>query len=51
MKKNTLLVEGKEVNLIPGMAVTAEMQTGQRRIIEFFLAPLLKHRKEGLRER
>jgi hemolysin D len=51
MKKNTLWVEGKEVKLIPGMAVTAEMQTGHRRIIEFFLAPLLRYGKEGLRER
>ncbi|MFT6101809.1 MAG: hemolysin D [Gammaproteobacteria bacterium] len=51
MKKNTLFVEGKEVKLIPGMAVTAEMQTGHRRIIEFFLAPLLRYKKEGLRER
>jgi len=51
MKNNTLWVEGKKVKLIPGMAVTAEMQTGERRIIEFFLAPLLRHGKEGLRER
>lgn len=51
MKKNTLWVEGKEVKLIPGMAVTAEMQTGHRRIIEFFLAPLLRYKQEGLRER
>ena len=51
MKQNTLNVEGKTVKLIPGMAVTAEMQTGHRRIIEFFLAPLLRYKEEGLRER
>jgi hemolysin D len=51
MKKSTLRVENKEVKLIPGMAVTAEMQTGHRRIIEFFLAPLLRYKQEGLRER
>jgi membrane fusion protein, hemolysin D len=51
MKTNTIIVNGKEVRLMPGMAVTAEMQTGKRRIIEFFLAPLLRHRQEGLRER
>lgn len=51
MDKNTILVEGKEVKLIPGMAVTAEVQTGYRRIIEFFLAPLLRYGSEGLRER
>lgn len=51
MEKSTLWVEGKEVKLQPGMAVTAEVQTGERRIIEFFLAPLLRHGKESLRER
>lgn len=51
MDKNALWVEGKQVKLIPGMEVTAEMQTGQRKIIEFFLAPLLRYKREGLRER
>ncbi len=51
MKKNSILVNGKDVKLIPGMAVTAEVQTGKRRIIEFFLAPLLRHSEESLRER
>lgn len=51
MAKNALLVDGKEVRLKPGMAVTAEVQTGKRKIVEFFLAPLLRHGQEGLRER
>ncbi|ROS05078.1 hemolysin D [Sinobacterium caligoides] len=51
MDKNTIRVDGKDVELIPGMAVTAEVKIGQRRIIEFFLAPLLRHGQEGLRER
>ena len=51
MKQDTINVKGKAVKLIPGMAVTAEVRTGYRRIIEFFLAPLLRHRQEALRER
>ena len=51
MERNTLIVDGRETPLIPGMAVTAEVQTGERRIIEFFLAPLLRHKQEALRER
>jgi hemolysin D len=39
------------VSLKSGMAVTAEIKTGRRRLIEFFLAPLLKYRGEALRER
>ena len=51
MDKSTILVNGKEIKLMPGMAVTAEVQTGKRRIVEFFLAPLMRYRKESIRER
>ena len=39
------------VGLSPGMTVAAEIKTGKRRAIEFFLAPLLRYRSEALRER
>lgn len=51
MAKTTLMVDGTEVGLSPGMAVTVEVKTGQRRVIEYFLAPLLQHTSESLRER
>ena len=51
VEKNTLRVSDKTVKLQPGMAVTAEVQIGERRIVEFFLAPLLRYKQEGLRER
>lgn len=51
MDKSTIVVNGKQVNLMPGMAVTAEVKTGERRIIEFFLAPLLRAKSESIRER
>jgi hemolysin D len=51
MNKKTINVDGKEVQLMPGMEVTAELQTGERRLIEYFLAPLLRHGSESLRER
>jgi hypothetical protein len=35
----------------PGMSVTVEVKTGTRRVIEFFLAPLLRYRQESIRER
>ncbi len=44
-------VEGKTVQLSPGMSITAEIKTGQRRLIEFFLSPLLRYRQESVRER
>lgn len=51
LDKNTIRVDGKDVQLIPGMSVTAEIATDQRRLIEFFLAPLLRMKAESLRER
>jgi hemolysin D len=44
-------VEDKVVNLGPGMAVTVEIKTGSRRVIEYLLSPLLRYRQESLRER
>ena len=51
MKENTIRVSGRDVLLGPGMAATAEIRTGKRRLIEFFLAPLLRYKDEALRER
>jgi len=51
MDRSTIQVEGKQVNLSPGMAVTVEIKTGQRRVIEYLMSPLLKSVKESLRER
>lgn len=44
-------VEDKMVNLAPGMAVTVEIKTGRRRMIEYVMSPLLRYRQESLRER
>ncbi|MGQ0682921.1 HlyD family efflux transporter periplasmic adaptor subunit [Bradyrhizobium sp.] len=44
-------VEDRIVDLASGMAVTAEIKTGQHRIIEYLLSPLLRYRQESLRER
>jgi hemolysin D len=51
MDRSTIEVDSKQVNLSPGMAVTVEIKTGKRRLIEYLLSPLLKSVKESLRER
>jgi hemolysin D len=51
MDRSTLQVDGNTVNLTPGMAATVEIKTGQRRIIEYFLSPLLTYKDESLHER
>ena len=51
LDQTQLEVEGRMVDLAPGMAVTVEIKTGQRRVIEFLLSPLLRYKQESLRER
>lgn len=51
LKQSVIQVEDKLVKLGPGMAASVEIKTGQRRLIEFFLAPLLKYKDESIRER
>ena len=51
LNASTITVQGKEVNISPGMAVTAEVKTNQKRLIEFLLSPLLRYKDESLRER
>jgi hemolysin D len=51
VEQTQMKVEDKVVNLSPGMAVTAEIKTGSRRIISYLLSPLMKHKQESLRER
>ncbi|MGP1677850.1 MAG: HlyD family type I secretion periplasmic adaptor subunit [Burkholderiales bacterium] len=51
LDRGTLRVEQRDVTLTPGMAVSAEIATAQRRVIEFFLDPIRKTVNEGLRER
>ncbi len=43
--------DGRDVKLAPGMAVTAEIKTGKRRVIDYLLDPLIRLGDESLRER
>ncbi len=49
--ETTLFVEGKRVPITSGMSLTAEIKVGKRRIIEFFIYPLIKYLDEGIKVR
>ncbi|MGJ4927438.1 HlyD family type I secretion periplasmic adaptor subunit [Bradyrhizobium sp. HKCCYLS2038] len=51
LDEKQMQVEDEMVALAPGMAVTVEIKTGTRRIIEYVMSPLLRYRQESLRER
>lgn len=44
-------VDGVDVPLTPGMAVTVEIKTGKRRILEFLFSPLVETTSRALKER
>lgn len=46
-----IAIDGKRVALAPGMNLTAEIKTGQRRVIEYLLSPVQRAGHEALRER
>ena len=46
-----LNIDGKWLDLGAGMAVSAEIKTGKRRVISYLLSPLQQHASEALRER
>ncbi len=51
MAATQIYADSRMVDLSPGMAVTAEIKTGKRKIIEYLLSPLMRYQDEALRER
>ena len=51
LNETTIDTELGKMQLGPGMGVTAEIKTGQRRVIEYVLSPILRYRHDSLRER
>ena len=47
----TITVDGTKIPLGAGMAVTAEIRTGSRRILEYVFSPLVKVASEAMKER
>lgn len=51
LDKATLQVDGRSLVLTSGLAVTAKVKTGSRRIISYFLSPIMQYGDEAIRER
>jgi hemolysin D len=51
LARTQMQIDGRMVNLEPGMAVTVDIKTGSRRIISYLLSPLLRYKQDALRER
>lgn len=51
MADSVIRANGEDVQLVPGMTATVEIKTGERKIIEFLLSPMMRYQDEALRER
>jgi len=51
LQKSEMQADGRRVSLLPGMTVSAEVKTGERRVIEFIMSPLLRKVNESAGER
>ena len=51
LDRTAMQIDDRMVNLSPGMAVTVEIKTGSRKILNYLLSPLLRYQQEALRER
>ena len=51
LQQTSIDVDGKRIGLSPGMNLSAEITTGQRRVIDYLLSPVRQAMGESLRER
>jgi hemolysin D len=51
LERSSMISGDKEIALSPGMAVTAEIKTGERRLLDYFLSPLREVSSQAIRER
>ena len=49
--RDSLVIDGRREAVQPGMAVTAEIKTGRRTVLDFLLSPLARRAEESLHER
>lgn len=51
LDRNWIRANGERLRLRPGMTATVDIETGERRLIEYVLGPILRYRDKALRER
>lgn len=51
LQRDTIVVDEQRAALQAGMSITAEIRTGERRVIEYLLSPLQQYQSEAMRER
>jgi len=50
LEKTQIQIDNRLLSLSPGIAVTVEIKTGSRHVIEYLLSPLMRHKQQAMRE-
>lgn len=51
LNKKELFVDGKYIELTPGLSIVAEIKTDKRRVIDYLLSPINEYTSNAMRER
>jgi membrane fusion protein, hemolysin D len=51
LDRTSMNIDGRRTPLLPGMAVTVEVKTGRRRVLDYLLAPLSQALNDSMHER
>jgi hemolysin D len=51
LDRSQMQIDDRLINLTPGMAVTVEVKTGSRSVLDYLLSPIMKYGHDSLRER
>ncbi len=49
--RKTMTIDGQAIPITPGMAVSVEIATGNRRILEYIFSPLVETASQAMKER
>lgn len=51
LDRSHMMIDDRDINLSPGMAVTVEISTGARSVLSYLLSPLVRYGHDSMRER
>ncbi len=51
LSTDKMKIEGKYIQLMPGMTCSVDIKIGKRRLIEYIISPMIRYQDEALREK
>ena len=51
LSTDKMKIDGKYIQLMPGMTCSVDIKIGKRRLIEYIISPMVRYKDEALREK